>query len=593
MNNSSFRKILLNLGLIKTVVILKIIKLIFVLVSCSVFFYCSSNQFIDKPNIILIMSDDMGYSDISSYGGEISTPNIDDLAMKGLRFTQFYNTSRCCPTRASLLTGLYAHQAGMGGMADSGDRGTPAFRGDLSNNAVTIAEVLKESGYSTYLSGKWHITPYDDSPEGIKNPNKSNWPVQRGFDKFFGMISGAGSFFDPRSLAIDNEYIAPTKDFYFTDKVTDYAVKFINQNSNKNPFFMYVAYTAPHWPLHALSEDIEKYKGKYDKGWDQIRKERFSRMKEMGIIKDQWELTSRDINVKDWSEEIEDRDWEIRNMEVYAAMIDRMDNGIGKIINSLKEKGEYENTLIFYLQDNGACSEELDWIKDRQVPDVSQKPMDPLAIQTKMIPTITREGEPVRLMKNALAGGPESYSAYGPSWANASNTPFREYKHYVHEGGIATPLIVHWPNTIKANGDFRRQPSHLIDIMATCVEVSGSKYPRNYKGNTITPMEGKSLVPAFTNSNLNREALYWEHSGNRAVRMGKWKLVSKAGKDLKMTGQWDKIDKLDQELWELFDMEIDRTETNDISNKHPEKVKVMSQMWMEWARKTGAIPRPN
>ena len=551
---------------------------------------CSSNHVNKKPNIIIIMSDDMGFSDLSCYGGEIPTPNIDNLAMNGLRFTQFYNTARCCPTRASLLTGLYSHQAGMGGMSDSGDRGTPAFKGDLSKNAVTIAEVLKGNGYSTYLSGKWHITPYDDSPDGIKNPDKSNWPRQRGFDKFFGMISGAGSFFDPRSLAIDNEYIPPGENFYFTDKVTDYAIEFIDQNNETDPFFMYVSYTAPHWPLHALPEDIERYKGKYNVGWDKIRQERIDRMKVMGIIKKQWELSPRDKNVKDWQDNIEDRDWEIRNMEVYAAMIDRMDQGIGKIVRKLEENQELDNTLIFYLQDNGACAEELNWVINRDEFEENQPPMAPNEIQTKMIPDITREGVPVKMMREALAGPPESYSAYGPSWANVSNTPFREYKHYVHEGGIASPLVVHWPKTILANGDLRGQPSHLIDIMATCIEVSGSKYPNEFNGNVITPIEGLSLVPAFKNKNLNREALYWEHEGNRAIRMGKWKLVSKAF--INNAQKWDKVEILDQNQWELFDMELDRTELNDLSDKYPDKVITMSLMWTNWAKKTGAIPRP-
>lgn len=550
---------------------------------------CSSEQVGKKPNIIIIMSDDMGFSDLSCYGGEIPTPHIDNLAMNGLRFTQFYNTARCCPTRASLLTGLHPHQAGIGHMVE--DRGTPAFKGDLSKNAVTIAEVLKANGYSTYLSGKWHITPYDDSPEGIKNPDKSNWPRQRGFDKFFGMISGAGSFFDPRSLAIDNEYIPPDENFYFTDKVTDYAIEFIDQNKKTDPFFMYVAYTAPHWPLHALPEDIIRYKGKYNTGWDKIRQERIDRMKVMGIIKKQWELSPRDINVKRWQDDIQDRDWEIRNMEVYAAMIDRMDQGIGKIIRKLEENQELDNTLIFYLQDNGACAEDLGWINNRLEFKENQPPMDPKELQTKMIPDITRDGVPVKMMREALAGPPESYSAYGPSWANVSNTPFREYKHYVHEGGIASPLVVHWPNNILASGDLREQPSHLIDIMATCIDVSGSKYPSEYNGNVITPIEGLSLVPAFKNENLNREALYWEHEGNRAVRMGKWKLVSKAS--INNPQRWDKIENLDQNQWELFDMELDRTELNDLSQKYPDKVSAMSVMWTNWAKKTGAIPRPN
>ena len=554
------------------------------------FIQCESSKIIDRPNIILIMADDMGYSDLACFGGEINTPNINNLAMNGLRFTQFYNAARCCPSRASLLTGLYPQQAGMGHMTEAGDRGTHAYQGDLSKNAVTIAEVLKTVGYSTYLSGKWHITPYLDAIEDIKNPDKSNWPIQRGFDKFFGMISGAGSFYDPRSLALNNKYIAPSKDFYFTDNVTDYAIDQITQNKNKNPFFMYVAYTAPHWPLQAPKEDIEKYKGKYNKGWDKIRKNRMTRMKEMGLIKKEWELSPRDSDVEEWSDEIEDREWQIRNMEVYAAMIDRMDQGIGKIIESLKNKGVYENTLIFFLQDNGACAEDLSWVTNNTISKELQKPMDPLALQTKMVPLITREGVPVKLMKKATAGGPESYVAYSAPWANASNTPFREYKHWVHEGGIATPLIVHWPKSINAKGDLRWEPSHLIDIMATCIEVSGAKYPKTYKGNQITPLEGISLVPAFENKPLNRQAIYWEHEGNRAVRMGKWKLVSKADKN---NMKWDQMEELIFEDWELYDMVLDRTETKNISNRYPDKVKIMSSMWMSWAKKTGAIPRPN
>tara|TARA_A200000113_G_C8818821_1_gene339726 strand:- start:145 stop:1209 length:1065 start_codon:yes stop_codon:yes gene_type:complete len=354
---------------------------------------------------------------------------------------------------------------------------------------------------------------------------------------------------------------------------------------------MYVSYTAPHWPLHALPDDILKYKGKYDKGWDKVRNERINRMREMGLIKKEWELSPRDINVKDWESVVEDREWEIRNMEVYAAMIDRMDYGIGEIVKKLKEDGIYENTLIFYLQDNGACSEELDWISDRDELNGIQDPMDPMEIQTQMIPLKTREGIPVKIMKKSMAGSAESYSAYGPSWANASNTPFREYKHFVHEGGIASPLIVHWPNSIKEKGDFRDEPSHLIDIMATCIEVSGASYPEKFNGNQIIPLEGLSLIPVFENKSLKREALYWEHDGNRAVRMGKWKLVSKAVKN--NWSAWDKLDILEADQWELFDMEKDRTELNNLSKEYPEQVKKMALMWESWAKKTGALPRPN
>ncbi|MEM8891558.1 MAG: arylsulfatase [Bacteroidota bacterium] len=544
----------------------------------------------DPPNIILIMGDDMGYSDLACYGGEINTPNLDGLAMKGLRFTQFYNTARCCPTRASLMTGLYPQQAGIGHMMS--DRGTDAYRGDLSKQAVTIAEVLKAAGYSTYMSGKWHITPYDDTPEGISNPRKHNWPRQRGFDKFFGMISGAGSFYDPRSLAEDNEWIAPGEDFYFTDAVTEYALDRIDAHEGENPFFMYVAYTAAHWPMHAWPEDIEKYKGKYDRGWDVMRQERMKRMKALGLISPETSMTPRDEHVPAWSEDIPDKEWEIANMEVYAAMVDCMDRGIGKIVASLKERGEYENTLIFFLQDNGACAEDLSWMDPLpEVPEEMRKPMEEGAFQTRMIPPITRDGKVVKLMKAAQPGPPEGYTAYGLPWANSSNTPFREYKHWVHEGGIASPLIIHWPEKINGDGAFRKEPSHLIDIMATCIDVANANYPQSYKGNSIIPYEGKSLVPAFDDIPLDREAIYWEHEGNRAVRMGKWKLVSKADKNRSFI--WDKVEEMEVEDWELFDMEKDRTETANIAAEQPELVQKMAAMWMAWAKRTGTVPRPN
>ncbi len=534
------------------------------------------------PNILLIMGDDMGYSDLGCYGSEINTPILDGLAAEGLRFTQFYNTARCCPTRASLLTGLYPQQAGVGHMVN--DRGTPAFRGDLSNKAVTIAEALKGAGYATYMSGKWHVTPYV-----IENPDKHNWPRQRGFDKFFGMISGAGSLYDPRSLAEDNAYVAPREGFYCTTDFTNYAIKCIDEHETEQPFFLYVSYTAAHWPMHAPAEAIAKYKGRYDEGWDALRAERYERMKEMGLIKPEWELTPRDSFVKAWEDEVPDREWEIANMEVYAAMVELMDEGIGQIVQRLKEKSLYENTLIFFLQDNGACAEELDWVA-AQPDEKDLQPMEPGALQTKMIPTITRDGKPVKVMKDAWPGPPESYTAYGLDWANASNTPFREYKHWVHEGGISTPLIVHWPAGIDSKGEFRSEPSHLIDIMATCVDVSGGKYPTEYNNESIIPMEGQSLVPVFSNRMLDREAIYWEHEGNRAVRMGKWKLISKASK--RHSFVWDKIGELPIHQWELFDMENDRTEMHDVAANHPELVAEMADRWLKWGKRTGILPRP-
>ena len=528
------------------------------------------------------MSDDMGYSDIGCYGSEISTPNLDKLAADGLRFTQFYNTARCCPTRASLLTGLYPQQAGIGHML--GDRGTPAYQGDLSQQAVTIAEVLKGAGYTTYMSGKWHVTPYV-----VENPDQKNWPRQRGFDKFFGMISGAGSLYDPRSLAEDNAYVAPGEDFYCTKDFTDYAIQYIEQHQSKDPFFLYLAYTAAHWPMHAPADAIAEYKGRYDGGWDQLRQERYKRMKEMGIISPEWELTARDSFVQAWSEDVPDREWEIANMEVYAAMIDYMDGQIGRLVALLNKKGMLENTLIFFLQDNGACAEELDWVQP-QPKEEDLVPMKAGELQTKMIPTITRDGKAVKVMKAGWPGPPDGYTAYGLDWANASNTPFREYKHWVHEGGISTPLIVHWPDKIKEGGEFRAVPAHLIDIMATCVDVSGASYPQSYREQVIQPMEGRSLVPAFHNMPLEREAIYWEHEGNRAVRMGKWKLVSKVSK--RNSFIWDKTHELSLDHWELFDMEKDRTEMHDLAAEHPDLVRKMADMWMTWAARTGTVPRP-
>ncbi len=524
-----------------------------------------------RPNIILIMADDMGYSDIGCYGGEIHTPNLDGLAAGGVRFTQFYNTARCCPTRASLMSGLYQHQAGVGHMMS--DRGYDSYRGELSNCCVTIAEVLKTAGYSTYMSGKWHVTK-SIRPDG----DKHNWPRQRGFDRFFGTIHGAGSFYDPNSLTRDNTQIVPdSDDFYYTNAISDNAAGFIREHNANNPFFMYVAFTAPHWPMHALPQDIAKYKGRYAQGWDALRAQRHKRMIEMGIVKSKWEITPRDSRVPPW-EEAEDKQWFQCRMEVYAAMVDCMDQGVGRIVSELKRKGSFENTLIFFLADNGGCAEEYG-SRGPVKPDPSEpivlKPMGRDELQARMQPAVTRDGSPVRTGYGVMPGPADTYIAYGRPWANASNTPFRLYKHWVHEGGISTPLIAHWPSRIKVRGKLRHQPGHLVDIMATCVDVAGARYPFEYNGNKIIPMEGKSLVPAFENKPIQREAIYWEHEGNRAVRKGKWKLVSKhPGK------------------WELYDLEADRTELNNLAQKYPQKVEQLKAMYKSWTARCGVQPWP-
>ncbi len=537
-----------------------------------------------RPNIIVILSDDMGYSDIGCYGGEINTPVLDGLAANGLRFTQFYNTARCCPARASLLTGLYPHQAGVGHMME--DHGTDSYSGDLSQHAATIAEVLKMTGYRTYMSGKWHVTPHKDPGDP-----QYNWPLQRGFDRFFGTIHGAGSFYDPNSLTSGNELIVPHEGFYYTDAISDTAVYFIQQNPADQPFFMYVAYTAAHWPMHALPEDIAKYEGRYDEGWDTIRAERYQKMMDMGLISPDWPMTPRDERLPIW-EEAELPEWEVARMEVYAAMVDRMDQGIGKIVSALEETGNLDNTVIMYLQDNGGCAEGMRENGEPYPPvdtTIALQPMEAEELQMDMIPQFTRDGKPVKYGKGITPGPADTYVAYGKGWANVSNTPFRMYKHWVHEGGISTPLIVHWPAGIQSQGELRNQPGHLIDIMASCVDLAEATYPEKLYGNPIKPMEGKSLVPAFNDQTIDRTAIYWEHEGNRAIRQGKWKLISSA--DFNPFYWWG-TEEIPENQWGLYDLEADRSELNNLSADYPEKVAELSTLWLNWASENGVIPHP-
>lgn len=537
----------------------------------------------ERPNIILIMGDDMGISDIGCYGSEINTPNLDALSAGGLRFKQFYNTARCCPTRASLLTGLYPHQAGIGHMMD--DRGVDGYRGDLNRNSVTIAEVLKTAGYRTYIAGKWHLTKLT-KPKS--DADRYNWPLQRGFDRFYGTIHGAGSFFDPNSLTRDNTFISPyndseyqTEEYYYTDAISDNAVRFVKDHHEQNgqePFFMYVAYTAAHWPMHARERDIKKYRGKYKAGYDAVRKARYEKMITVGLINPE---SAKLSELKDEWKEKEYLDWDKANMEVYAAMIDNMDQGIGRIVNALKTTGQYENTLVLFFQDNGGCAEGMGRGKagSQRATAPSLDPLDKDFLQPDMIPKQTRDGFPMRQGKGVLPGPADTYIGYGRAWATVSNTPFREYKHWVHEGGISTPLIAHWPAKIDRKGEWENTPSHLIDLMATCVDVSGAEYPKTFHGGkTIKAMEGRSLLPVFTEGGgaIQREALYWEHEGNRAVRMENWKLVAKGKKG----------------PWELYDISKDRSELENLASANPEKIKQMSAMWEAYAKRANVIPWP-
>lgn len=504
-----------------------------------------------RPNIVLLLADDMGFSDIGCYGGEIATPNLDSLARGGVRFTQFYNTARCCPTRASLLTGLHPHQAGIGHMVDTG-RQLPGYRGDLNGRCVTIAEALRPAGYRTAMSGKWHVTPVTES--------KHNWPLQRGFEKYYGIIHGAASYYDPVTLVRDNEFSPPPrgKDYFFTDAIGENATRYIEDfGRGRDPFFLYVAFTAPHWPLHALEADIAKYRGRYAGGWDRLREERHARMKKMGIVDSRWPLTSRDTQSPAWND-APNKAWYERRMEVYAAQVDRMDQNIGHILAKLKETGAEENTLVLFLSDNGGCAEEL----------------GPKAA-ARHIPKVTPDGRPVVQgnRPEVMPGGPDTYQSYGLPWANASNTPFRRYKHWTHEGGISTPLIARWPSQIRKQGGFTEQAGQLVDLMATCVDASAAAYPATRQGEAVQPMEGKSLLPAMRGAKPVERELYWEHEGNRAVRVGDWKLVSKHPED-----------------WELYNLKADRTELNNLADAQPARVAEMKGKWEAWARRANVEP---
>jgi arylsulfatase len=541
-----------------------------------------------RPNIIVILSDDIGYSDIGPYGSEIKTPSLDRLASEGVRFTHFYNTARCSPSRASLLTGLYPHQAAMGHLATRPLWDEPGYLDDLNKNTATIAELLREAGYATYMTGKWHLYGMNASnlPQG-PDIDTSNWPLQRGFDRFFGHLSGSCSYWDPFTMLSGNRFIAPGEGFYYTDAISDTAVKYIQEHPAGKPFFFYVAYYAAHWPLHAPEEEIAKYDGVYDIGWDSLRAQRFSRQKELGVVTPNHRLSERTGTIPAWEDETM-KDWQERRMETYAAMIDVMDQGIGRILKALEEKGELDNTIILYMQDNGGCAEPV--LTNRMAKPLTDeqkvlKPYPQGEILTVRKPEYTRDGRFIRSGRGVMPGPADTWVAYGEEWANASNTPFRYYKSFVHEGGIATPLIVHWPGGLASKGAIVDEPGHLIDIMPTCLELAGVKYPAEFHGTATTPPEGLSLLPALEGKKLDREFLFWEHEGNRAIRMDHWKLVSKVATPMEFTPE-------DENGWELYDLEKDPSETENLASKYPERVKKMAAKWEEEAVRLKAKPWP-
>jgi arylsulfatase A-like enzyme len=508
-----------------------------------------------RPNILLIVADDLGYSDLGCYGGEIETPVLDSLATNGLRFTQFYTTARCCPSRASLLTGQYPHKVGVGHMVT--DMGHPGYRGRLSENAATLAEVLRPAGYRTFMSGKWHVGTPD--------------PTRHGFEQWFGTLISAQSFWDSAQYvrlpqgSRTRSYDADA--FYGTDALTDYALDFLAdaRTTADQPWFLYLAFHAPHFPLHARPEDIARYRTRYTSGWDVLRQERLARMKRLRLVSKGTRLSPRSKYTSHgetviaqnpaWNSLPEDRRADLAmRMAIYAAMIDRMDQNIGRVTADLRARGELDDTLILFLSDNGACAE---W--------------DPFGFDVSSSPdNVLHRGDDLARM-----GSRGTYHSVGSGWANASNTPWRMYKHYSHEGGISTPCLVHWPAGFRRRNALETAPVHLIDLMPTLVEVSGAEYPQRLGSRQIPPMAGTSLVPALHGEKLAERTLYFEHEGTRAVREGRYKLTALRG-----------------EPWKLYDMERDRTEIDDLAEQQPQRVASLANQWQTWAAENQVTPLP-
>jgi len=497
-----------------------------------------------KPNIVVILVDDMGWADIGCYGSEIPTPNLDRLAAGGVRFTQFYNTGRCCPTRASLLTGLYPHQAGVGHMVNDAGEAFPGYRGRLHAHTPTIAEVLRPAGYFTAMTGKWHV----GHTAGVT-------PTTRGFDR--ALHAAAGGFYRPgverAKLFLHDEPLADAdprlpKDWYSTDLWTDFGLKFIDDaRAAQKPFFLYLAHNAPHFPLQASAADIARFRGQYQAGCDKRRAARHARHKELGLVDSAWPLAPRVDAIAAWdSLSAAERDRFDHLMAVYAACVFAMDRAVGRLVDGLRDRGVLDNTLILFLSDNGGNAEA--GVNGRS------------------------EGDPTRADSNWFSG---------ESWAHLQNTPFRRYKHYNHEGGIASPLIAHWPAAMPAarRGTLESTPAHLVDLLATAVDLAGATFPREQAGRATVAPEGRSFVPLLTFARPApppERALFWEHEGNAAVRLGDWKLVRQG-----RTGPW-----------ELYNLKLDRTELRDLSAAEPARAKDLAARWEAWARRADALPAP-
>ena len=526
-----------------------------------------------RPNIILILADDLGFSDLGSFGGEIRTPHLDSLAVNGIRFTEFYNTSRCCPTRASLLTGLYNQQAGIGEMTT--DRGLPGYRGHLTENTVTLAEVLGAAGYSTGMTGKWHVSNTIEQPDRQAQLRWLNhqeqhplfapieqYPTNRGFERYFGNIWGVVDFFDPFSLVSGTTPITTVPaGYYHTDAINDTAAAYVREFSKrKQPFFLYVAQTAPHWPLQAPEGEVRKYEDVYKAGWDAIREQRYRRQVQLGLIDSTTCKLSPRLNRNDWRSN-PNKEWDARAMAVHAAMIDRMDQGIGRLIDALRETGELDNTLIVFLSDNGASPENA----MRYGPGFDR-------------PSQTRSGQRIAypVNKDVMPGPQTCYASIGEDWANVANTPYRYAKAESFEGGVHTPMIACWPTGISRKGVISKRVSHVMDFMSTFAELGRASYPKTYGGRAITPGSGTSLVQELRGRpGSGHTELYNEHFGARSAREGDWKLVSLAG----------------DTTWRLYDLRVDASETKDLAASRPDLVQRLCAKWRAWAFSHAVLPK--
>jgi arylsulfatase A-like enzyme len=512
------------------------------------------------PNVMLIVADDLGFSDLGCYGGEIDTPVLDELATAGVRFSQFYNTARCSPSRASLLTGLHPHQTSIGILTN--DDRPVGYSGSLNDRCLTLAELLSAAGYATFLAGKWHLS------SDVWNPNAS-WPTRRGFQGFYGTLTGCGSYFWPGTLTRGEqpaEHEPLGRDFYYTDAISAEAARFVRRLAYDvpgQPFFLYVAYTAPHWPLHAREEDVERYAGTFHAGWDVLREQRMNRLVKAGLLPADTPLSQRDPTQPPWSAEPH-QSWQVRRMQAYAAQVDRMDRGIGLVIDTLRDTGAFDDTLIVFLSDNGASCEEL-----------PQGELEQFRRRADILRVTTRDGRPVQIGNSAdvLPGPEDTYASYGQAWANLSNTPFRYYKRWVHEGGIATPLILHWPGGGLRDGGIVYDPFQLVDIVPTILEATSVSYPGELGEREVLPLEGRSMLGALRGEPVPQATLYWEHTGNCAVRNHRWKLV-----------------RAHPHGWELYDMEHDRSETHDVIREHPKVAAELAAAYDAWTARVGVIP---